>query len=208
MLGAGSRLRFVISVVLLFMFLFVGWMLVFLFLMNTMFFLIGGGDLVRQVWEGNKDWKYVDYIALLVAIPFGMALGFWLWYLLMSKTRFIDHPQLNYLLGADRQSSPETVPPVGLGFTANVVWIVLVVVLAGVFSLAGYHLANIPYEGWEGMQRYLRFPVILVPRYPFRVSPLLTMAIFGGFGAWLAEKIFRKIFPRENGKHRKKDKLG
>ena len=84
-----------------------------------------------------------------------------------------------------------------LGFTANAVWIALLVALAGGFSLIGYHLANGPYEGWEAMQHHLRFPTIIAPNYPFRVVPLVALIVFGGFGAWLAETIFNRLFLRK-----------
>jgi len=76
----------------------------------------------------------------------------------------------------------------------RVVWILLSFVLAVGSGLVGYHLSNIPYEGWEGMQHQLRFPEILFPKYPFRVLPLVATLLFGMRGADLAEKLFTKWF--------------
>lgn len=201
MLGAGSRLRWVIVVGLLLLLFLCGMLLVFFVVSHTVAFVLGGPDRVRDLWEpptDRADW-ILFAISMFVGVVGGAIIACLALLLLLVKTRLLRDDDMRYLETTARKDVSTTLPPVGLGFTANVVWIVIVSLLAGGFALVGYHLANFPYEGWEGMQRYLRFPAILVPRYPFRVIPLLTMTIFGGFGAWLAEKLFNKLFPQKRG---------
>lgn len=194
-----SRLRFVMAIGLFLLVLLLGLLIVFVIVSHIGSFVLGGPDRVRDMWRGERHEtdSILFYVSMCAAVVGGSILALWGWCQFLVRTRWLRDVDA----GNAPQNDPKDVPmkPIvhGSGFQVMVIWPLLVVILAGGFALIGYHLANFPYEGWEGMRRHLQFPAILVPKYPFRVLPLLALILVGAVGAWLAEKIFNKLFAQK-----------
>jgi len=188
-----KQVRFVVAFILLVVLLAFGGASGFAIVASIGGFAVGGIAQVLEMWRSQRlgsDWP-LFYFSLFVGFPCGVGLTLQVWKRLVVKCQLLSDDELR-LQVKPKSALPKDVTPVGVKET--VVWILLISVLGGGLSFVGYHLANFPYEGWEGMQRHLSFSEILFPKYPFRVLPIVGMALFGAYGATLAEKIFTNWF--------------
>ena len=101
---SGVRARRVVARLLGFAILLVGGGVGTLVVAHLGFLLVGGVDSILAVWQNRTPDHFllVGGLAIVLGGSIGVALGIWIWFLIMRRTRFIPDEEIFRIIGRER----------------------------------------------------------------------------------------------------------
>lgn len=150
----------------------------------------GGPALLAKEWHGPTQHPLIAYLSGVIALVTGPWIGLWIWVRIMRATKRDDSDFASNAVDTAKEndSSLDVRPPP----------VLLPVLIAFLFGIAGIHIANMIALGWH---RFWSQPPSTIlgmiwPRFHFSFLGVAVIIVFGTVGVWLGEILSHLRHPR------------